>query len=200
MPTLRVATPTTLLGRLAAFILHRCGWEVRVAEPIPDKAVVVVYPHTSNWDFPLGILARTVLHRPMHWIGKDTLFRFPLGWVMRALGGTPVDRSRPHGLVGQLRAVMERHRLYYVVITPEGTRRRTDHWKSGFYHLALELGVPVGLAYLDYGAREVGIAEWLPLTGDTTTDLAKIREIYAPHRGRYPELAGDIRFREKDAN
>jgi 1-acyl-sn-glycerol-3-phosphate acyltransferase len=161
------------------------------------KGVVVIYPHTSNWDFMIGVLARSVLRLPMFWIGKESLFRFPMRNLMLWLGGTPVDRSRPHGLVEQLREVMDRHASYYVVITPEGTRKRTDHWKSGFYHLALGLNVPAGLAFIDYTRREVGVAEWMMLTGDIEKDLAHIREVYAERRGKFPEKMGEIRFREK---
>lgn len=189
---------TTFNAKLAAATLRIFGWRVVSAPATARKAVVVIFPHTSNWDFLLGVLARSVLRLPMYWIGKDSLFRFPMRTIMLALGGTPVDRSKPHGLVDQLREVLDRHDFYYVVITPEGTRKRTDHWKSGFYHLALGLNVPVGLAFMDYNRREVGIAEWMTLTGDIDTDLAHIRDVYAGRRARYPELAGEIRFKEKE--
>jgi len=197
-PTSLSTPPTrTLAAKCAAGALRIFGWRVVSAPAVTDKGVVVVYPHTSNWDFLIGVLARTVMQLPMYWIGKDSLFRFPMRTVMLALGGTPVDRSRPHGLVDQLREVMNQHDRYYVTITPEGTRRRTDHWKSGFYHLALGLNVPVGLAFIDYKRREVGVAEWMPLTGNIEQDLAHIREVYAERRGRYPELMGKIQFRDK---
>ena len=187
----------TLAAKAATATLRLFGWRVVSAPVIAPKAVVVIYPHTSNWDFMIGVLARAVLRLPMFWIGKESLFRFPMRTLMTWLGGTPVDRSKSHGLVDQLRTVVERHQSYFLVITPEGTRRRTDHWKSGFYHVARGLDVPVGLAFIDYGRRQVGIAEWMRLSGDEDQDLSHIREIYATRQGRYPALAGDIRFRDK---
>jgi len=130
------------------------------------------------------------------WVGKHTLFRWPFGGLMRALGGTSVDRSQTHGTVAQLRREFERNATFYIVITPEGTRRRTEYWKSGFYHLARELNVPVGLAYLDYAKREVAIAEWLTLSGNVEDDLNRIRAVYAGHQGKHPELTGEIRFKD----
>jgi 1-acyl-sn-glycerol-3-phosphate acyltransferase len=188
---------TTLNARLATWVLKLVGWKVMTAPAISKKGVVIIFPHTSNWDFMIGVLARAVMRLPMYWIGKESLFRFPMRTIMLALGGTPVDRSQPHGMVDQLRTVMDKHEHYYVVITPEGTRRRTDYWKSGFYHLALGLNVPVGLAFIDYARREVGVAEWMMLSGDREADIEHMREVYAERRGRYPELAGEIRFKDK---
>lgn len=197
MPKVQPSIKLSIKAKLAKALLALLGWRVVSAPPIAAKGVVIIYPHTSNWDFLIGVLARAVLQLPMHWIGKDTLFRWPFGGIMRALGGTPVDRSKPHGLVNDLRKELERHQQYYVVITPEGTRKRTDHWKSGFYHLATDLRIPVGLAFIDYSRREVGIATWLELAGDSIADLARIRNVYRERRGRHPELAGEIRFQEK---
>ncbi len=176
------------------------GWRVINVRPPAAKAVVIVYPHTSNWDLPIGILARSVLQLPMGWIGKKSLFRQPFRGLMRALGGVPVDRSRSTGLVDQLRQAFDRCGRFYLVITPEGTRSKTDHWKSGFYYLARDLDMPLGLAFIDYEHREVGIGGWLYLTGDIERDLDQIREAYRTRRGRRPELAGDIRFRDRSAS
>jgi 1-acyl-sn-glycerol-3-phosphate acyltransferase len=184
-------------AKLAAAVLRLFGWRVLPKPPPPPKAVVLVYPHTSNWDFPIGVLARAVLEMDIGWVGKHTLFRWPFGGLMRFLGGTSVDRSHKQGMVAQLREEFDRHETFYIVITPEGTRKRTEYWKSGFYHLARELNVPVGLAYLDYAKREVAIPVWLELTGDVEHDLDRIRAVYAGHPGRHPELAGEIRFKDR---
>lgn len=186
-------------ARLARGLLRLRGWRVIDVRPPASKGVVIVYPHTSNWDLPIGILARTVLQLPMGWIGKQSLFRWPFDRFMRMLGGVPVDRSRSTGLVDLLREVFDRRERFYLVITPEGTRSRTDHWKSGFYYLARDLGMPLGLAFIDYEHREVGIGGWLYLTGDIERDLDQIRQAYRTRRGRRPELAGDIRFRDRGA-
>jgi 1-acyl-sn-glycerol-3-phosphate acyltransferase len=184
-------------AKLAAGILRLFGWRVLPKPPPPPKAVVLVYPHTSNWDFPIGVLARAVLEMDIGWVGKHTLFRWPFGGLMRFLGGTSVDRSHKQGMVAQLREEFDRHETFYIVITPEGTRKRTEYWKSGFYHLARELNVPVGLAYLDYAKREVAIPVWLELTGDVEHDLDRIRAVYAGHPGRHPELTGEIKFKDR---
>jgi 1-acyl-sn-glycerol-3-phosphate acyltransferase len=184
-------------AKLAAAVLRLFGWRVLPKPQPPPKAVLLVYPHTSNWDFPIGVLARAVLEMDIGWVGKHTLFRWPFGGLMRFLGGTSVDRSHTQGMVGQLRLEFDRHETFYIVITPEGTRRRTEYWRSGFYHLARELNVPVGLAYIDYAKREVAIPVWLELTGNVEHDLDRIRAVYAGHPGRHPELAGEIRFKDR---
>jgi 1-acyl-sn-glycerol-3-phosphate acyltransferase len=186
-------------ARLARSLLRLRGWRVIDVRPPARKGVVIVYPHTSNWDLPIGILARSVLQLPMGWVGKQSLFRQPFRSLMLALGGVPVDRSKSTGLVDQLRLAFDRRERFYLVITPEGTRSRTDHWKSGFYYLARYLDLPLGLAFIDYEHREVGIGAWLHLTGDVERDLDQIREAYRTRRGKRPELAGDIRFRERNA-
>ena len=164
--------------------------------PPVQKGVVIVYPHTSNWDFVLGVAARAVLQLRMHWVGKHTLFRWPFASVMRWLGGVPVDRANTQGLVPQLQAEFERYDQFFLTITPEGTRQRTEYWKSGFYHVAMGLSVPVGLACIDYRRREVGIFEWLYMSGDRLKDIERIRNAYSGRHGKFPELEGAIRFRD----
>jgi 1-acyl-sn-glycerol-3-phosphate acyltransferase len=189
----------SLGARFARSLLRLCGWRVIDVRPPARKGVVIVYPHTSNWDLPVGILTRSVLQLPMGWVGKQSLFRQPFRRLMLALGGVPVDRSKSSGLVDQLRQAFDRRDEFYLVITPEGTRSRTDHWKSGFYYLARDLDLPLGLAFIDYEHREAGIGGWLHLSGDVERDLEQIREAYRTRRGRRPQLAGEIRFRDRSA-
>jgi len=181
---------------LATWILGLSGWRVVSQPPSAQKGVVIIYPHTSNWDFILGVLARAVLQLRMHWVGKHTLFSWPFESIMRALGGVPVDRSQTRGLVEQLQKEFDRYEQFFIVITPEGTRSRTEYWKSGFYHIALGLKVPLGLATFDYAKREIDLTNWYWPTGDKEKDMAHIREVYRGRRGKHPELAGEIRFRE----
>ncbi len=176
-------------------MLALLGWRVDIAWPPSPKAVIIVYPHTSNWDFVVGILARFAAGLAAHFVGKDTLFRWPLGPILRRLGGIPVNRREPTGLIGRLAAEMAARDRMWLVFAPEGTRSRTDHWKAGFYHLALEAKVPVGLAYIDWGARVVGLTEYLALSGNEEQDLARIRAAYAGKTGKHPDQASDIRFR-----
>jgi 1-acyl-sn-glycerol-3-phosphate acyltransferase len=187
----------TLRSRLSAALLALAGWRVRV-EPLPGpKGVIIVYPHTSNWDFPIGYLAKVAAGLPVQWVGKDTLFRGPLGPLLRWMGGIPVDRSVRSGLVEQLREAMDRRPEAWLVIAPEGTRSFTDHWKSGFWHLALAAGVPLGLGFIDADRREVGISGYLRLSGDAARDLEALRAAYAGKVGLRPALAGTIAFRDR---
>ncbi len=181
--------------RSARWLLALFGWRADVVPPPGPKCVVIVYPHTSNWDFLLGYLAKVAAGLPLWWVGKDTLFRWPIAGLLRRMGGIPANRRESTGLIGQLVSEFERRPRMWLAIAPEGTRKRTDHWKSGFYRLALEARVPVGLAYIDYPTRVVGLTTYLTLSGDEAADLALLRSAYADKTGKHPEQASDIRFR-----
>jgi 1-acyl-sn-glycerol-3-phosphate acyltransferase len=168
---------------------------VNLTWPRVPRCVIVVYPHTSNWDFVIGYLARAAAGLPVQWIGKDTLFRWPFAAVMRRMGGIPVNRRERTGVIAQLAGELRRRPWMWIALAPEGTRARTDHWKSGFYHLALAAGVPIGLGYIDYSARVVGLDTFLELTGDEEADLARIRDAYAGKVGLHADQASEIRFR-----
>ncbi len=182
--------------RLCGWILRRAGWTVEVVPPDRPKGVVIVYPHTSNWDFVVGYLAKVASGLGLRWIGKEALFRPPLGVLFRALGGIPVRRGARAGLVAQLVAQYARRERLWIAVAPEGTRARVDHWKSGFYRVALAAKVPIGLASIDYARRRVELRTYVDLTGDPEVDLACFRERYAGVHGLYPENMGEIRFRE----
>lgn len=184
-----------LFGRFCAALLGLCGWRVLFVPPAMPKAVVIVYPHTSNWDFVVGILARFAVATPIGFIGKDTLFRPPFGALFRCLGGIPVNRRQSTGFVDSLVEAFARNENLYLAIAPEGTRGKVDHWKSGFYRVAVAAGVPLGLAFIDYSRREVGIDAWRSLSGNEAEDMAGIRDYYSTKRGKHPEKEGDIRFR-----
>jgi len=180
---------------MARKVLSLFGWQVAVELPPGPKCVVIVYPHTSNWDFVVGYLAKLAAGLPLRWVAKHTLFRWPFGPLLRRMGGIPVNRGASAGFVEALVAEFDRRQRMWLAITPEGTRSRTDHWKSGFYRLALAARVPVGLGFIDYGRRRVGIETYLTLTGNEEEDLERIRAFYAEKVGKYPRQAGDIRFR-----
>lgn len=166
-----------------------------VAWPSVPRCVIVVYPHTSNWDFVVGYLAKMSAALPVRWIGKHSLFRPPFGALLRRMGGIPVDRRNPAGLIDQLAHELQTSPWLWLALAPEGTRARTDHWKSGFYRLALAARVPVGLAFIDYRRRTVGLERYLVPTGDEAADLERIRAAYEGKLGRHPGQASDIRFR-----
>ena len=171
------------------------GWRsVLVAPPAP-KGVIVVYPHTSNWDFIVGMLYKIGVGLPVRWMGKDSLFRWPLRRLLLQLGGIPINRREHSGFVDALLAEFTSSEWMWLAIAPEGTRSHTDHWKSGFYRIAVAGGLPLALGYIDYATRTVGIDTYLRLSGDPTNDFVRIREFYAGKRGRWPANEGDIRLR-----
>ncbi|MDI1267925.1 MAG: 1-acyl-sn-glycerol-3-phosphate acyltransferase [Polaromonas sp.] len=161
---------------LARALVRALGWRVDFAGLPTLQGVIVVYPHTSNWDFPVAVLLKWAVGIPVQFWGKDTLFRIPLfGTWLRWLGGVPVRRSAPQGVVGQMTAMMKQKKAdgeyFWLALSPEGTRRLTAGWRSGFYRLALEAGVPVGLAGLDYSRKRLVFRDFLRLTGDEDRDL-----------------------------
>ena len=185
----------TFVQRWASRMLALLGWRLDILWPPVPKCVIIVYPHTSNWDFFLGYLARLGAGLPAHWIGKDTIFRWPVAGLLRRMGGMPVNRREQRGLTAQLLREFERRRWMWLAIAPEGTRARADRWKSGFYHLALAARVPVGLAFIDYRERLIGLRIYLDLTGDEEQDLARMRAVYAGKTGKHPDQASAIRLR-----
>lgn len=184
----------TWTQRICAGILRLCGWTVVFRWPPVPKCVVIFYPHTSNWDFIWGVLAYLSLGWKVHFCAKDNWFRWPFGMLGRALGGIPVNRREHTGFVDRLKREYENADELYIAITPEGTRSRTDHWKSGFYRLAMATRTPVGLAFMDHPNRCIGIDTYIELSGNEEEDLERIRAYYADKRGVRPHLAGDIRF------
>ena len=180
---------------LASFVLRLLGWRTVYVSPPGPKAVILVYPHTSNWDFPLGVLFKAKHRVALNWAGKDTLFRWPFKRFFVWLGGVPINRRERTGMIGQLTEAFTKSESFYMCIAPEGTRSKSDHWKTGFYRLALEAGVPVGLAFIDFGKKRIGVERWVSLSGNEEADLALFRTFYADKTARYPDKAGDIRFK-----
>lgn len=180
--------------RLAFLVLRWIGWQPVFTPPPGSRSVIIVYPHTSNWDFPLGILFRCCCGIPFNWAGKDSLFCGPAKWLFLKLGGVPINRREPNGTTARLAEAFAQRDSFHLCIAPEGTRSRVGHWKTGFYHLARSVNVPVGLGFIDYGRKRLGIERWIMLTGDRNADLSIIREYYAGIAGLYPEKAGQIRF------
>ena len=174
------------------------GWRTVGSRPAEPRYVLIAAPHTSNWDFPLMMLCGMALGVWPVWVGKDALFRPPLGWLMRALRGVPVERSTAHDMVRTLASVIAARERIAVAMPPEGTRGRAEHWKSGFYFVARESGVPIALGYLDYARREGGIGTPIAASGDARADMDRIRAFYADKRGRYPELQGPVRLKAED--
>ena len=195
------ARPVRLDGsRLARGVLRAFGWTVR-ADGLPARqGVIVVYPHTSNWDFVVAVLAKWSLGLQVTFWAKGALFRIPLfGRWLRWLGGIPVVRDAPMGIVGQmaqrLREARERDEFMWLGLSPEGTRRFAPAWRSGFHQVALQAGVPVVLAYLDYSRREVGLDSAWRLGGDAEADLARFAQRLQGRIGKRPAQAAPVRLR-----
>ena len=170
------------LGRA---ILRAFGWRMVGGFPDIPKAVVIAAPHSSNWDGLLGFGAKFGLGVKLSILGKDALIRIPLlGRILRWQGVIPVDRSAPHGVVGQAaQAIRDADRMWYA-IAPEGTRRWVERWKPGFWHIARNAGVPVIPAYFDYANKVIGIGPPFELSDDMHADIARIQRWYKPYKGR----------------
>jgi 1-acyl-sn-glycerol-3-phosphate acyltransferase len=189
--------PTSFGQRLALRALKLLGWRVSSKAPPGPKGLIVVYPHTSNWDFLYGVLFRFGTAMPASFLAKDSLFRGPVGTWLRRIGGIEVNRRSPQGIIERLLGEFSRRSAMWLAIPVEGTRSYTDHWKSGFYHLALAGNLPVALGYIDYATRTVGVDTYVTMSGDEERDMAMMREFYADKRGKRQELAGEIRLKER---
>lgn len=186
-------------AQMARTFLARTGWQV-VGEP-PDipVAIFIAAPHTSNWDFPLMLGMTRARGIEPHFLMKREAFRGPAGPLMRSLGGVPVDRSSPQGLVADLVARARSGKPFHLVIAPEGTRKEGKYWKSGFYKIAREAGVPILMGACDGPTKTLTFAE-TPLypTGDVRADMDLIRAFYSPYHGVRPDYRTEPRLREED--
>ena len=186
-----------MLSRLSMWILNALGWHIRDDLPAFKKYVAIAAPHTSNWDFPLGILAAKAVKLDIHWMGKHSLFYWPWGWFFRAIGGTPVDRGQAHDYIRQMTELFNHSEQLVLALAPEGTRSRTNHWKTGFHYIARAANVPIVMAYLDFSQKEVGFGGILHPGDDIEADFAQIRKFYAGKLGKNPLQASLIRVRTK---
>jgi 1-acyl-sn-glycerol-3-phosphate acyltransferase len=193
----------TLQFRGAAWaraLLRVFGWTVKFNGLPGKRGVIIAYPHTSNWDFVVGILAKWSMGVPLNFWAKEGLFRgisrYTLGPLMRAWGAIEIDRHASHGVIEDTVRQIKESDYFWLALAPEGTRKYQDHLKSGFYRVAMGAGVPVGLAYFDFAHKTVGLTEFITLTGDEPADLARIAAYYQEFTGARPEQAGPFRFRE----
>ena len=164
--------------------------------------MIVVYPHTSNWDFPVCVLVKWAIGIQLNFWGKDSLFRIPLfGRWLRWLGGVPVDRSASKGMVAQAVQQLETHRAqgsyFWLGVSPEGTRKKMPGWRSGFYQTVVQADVPLGLVRLDYARREVVALDFVILSGYPVADFARIAITYEGVQGCIPQNAAPICLMER---
>lgn len=182
--------------RTSLRILKMFGWRV-LYKPLPGPhGVVVVYPHTSNWDVVVGMLGKWSLGLPFRWLAKDSLFSGltgkTLGVFLRRWHGVPVERRTATGATARLARLMHESEWFWIALAPEGTRSYRPNWRSGFYHLTLAAKVPLAMVYLDYPNKTIGVIDTIELTGDPDVDMAAIAAVYKGHHGLYPELEAPI--------
>lgn len=175
---------------ISSFILKILGWKVQLPpKPWPEKYVIIVVPHTSNWDFPLGLLVRSAIGENVRFVGKDSLFKPPFGRLFRWLGGIPVDRSKRNNFVDAVADQIRQNDGMKICIAPEGTRKRVEKLKTGFYYIAKGAGVPILLCKFDYGNKLIGISAPHYPTDDMEADFAAIHAYYRGVKGKNPELS-----------
>lgn len=174
---------------IAKFLFHTLwGWKIDVPYPsgVP-KSIVVAMHHTSNWDFPIGILIRPIMGVNISFAAKGSLFFFPLGIIMKGLGGYPVDRSKHNNLVDACVDIFKKKDNFILCITPEGTRSKVTKLKTGFYHIAVKAGVPLVCFKFDWGHKTCGFSDPFYPTGNYEADLPKILAYFEGVKGKIPE-------------
>lgn len=185
-----------MLKVFAKLILKLIGWQVKSIKPEAKKFVLIGAPHTSNWDFPLVLLAFWTLDLNIKWVGKIQMFRGPLHYLFTAIGGIPVDRSASHGFIKQITDEFDRHEEMVLTIAPEGTRSNTPYWKSGFYYIARNANVPVCLGYINYQSRNLGFEKLIYPTGDIESDMKIIADYYQNMKGKHISNQGPVRVKK----
>ena len=166
-------------------VLRLGGWRMIGAWPDVDKVVVIVAPHSSAWDAIWGIAAKVAMGLGIVFIGKKEAFWGPLGWLLRLFGGVPVDRGAPGGIVDQVaRQINDAERMWFV-LAPEGTRRKVDQWKTGFWKIARRAQVPVFCVGFNYPDRTIRLDQLITLSDDMEADMRRIRALFAHYRGKH---------------
>ncbi|MDH6307682.1 1-acyl-sn-glycerol-3-phosphate acyltransferase [Dysgonomonas sp. PFB1-18] len=169
------------------FILNLIGWKITGETNLPDKCVICVAPHTSNWDLPLGLVVYKAMGRKASFLIKKEWFFFPMNLLFKALGGIPVDRSRKTSLTEQMAEIYASKDNFQLAITPEATRKLNTEWKKGFYFIAQAANVPIVVAALDYGKKEADFKNVFYPTGDADGDIEKIKSYYKGVVARHPQ-------------
>lgn len=188
----RTFQSNSITRTLARMILRLKFWKLDVTVPAFSKYVLIGAPHTSNWDFIYFLLLMHAAGIRLHWIAKDSLFRWPSGGLMRWLGGIPVDRRSKNNFVLQIVEVFNKAENMVIAISPEGTRGKTHYWKTGFYYIASGAGVPIAFGFIDYARKVLGIGPTLLPSGDIQADFIQIQAFYADKQGRYPDQQGKV--------
>jgi 1-acyl-sn-glycerol-3-phosphate acyltransferase len=180
-----------MLRLLYRFVFKLIGWKTQGSFPTDiKKFIVAVAPHTSNWDFVIGVLARSVLNlQKAKFLGKDSLFKPPFGWLFRTMGGYPVNRSKKNDMVEQVVAIFNRHDEFYLGLAPEGTRKKVDKLRTGFYYIAKKANVPIIPVGFDFSKKAVIVGKPFYPTDDFDDDMGQLLHFYRQIKGKNPMLA-----------
>jgi 1-acyl-sn-glycerol-3-phosphate acyltransferase len=176
------------MRKIATWLLKIFGW--KIDEHAPEgvkKCVIVVGPHTSNWDFVIGRLAFVHFGIKGKYLIKKELFFFPLGLILKAIGGIPVDRKKNNNMTEYAASLFHENEELFLVFTPEGTRKYNPNWKKGFYYIAMRAKVPIYICYMDYERKIGGFHSLFEPTGNVDEDIAYIKSIMGQYKGRFPE-------------
>ena len=171
---------------LCRFILKLTGWQLDEQQPTANRYVLIGYPHTSNWDFVLGMLARGAMDVPLNWVAKHSMFWGPFRPLFIAMGGVPINRAKTSGFIQKNIELFLARENFVLGIMPEGTRTKTDRLKTGFYHIANGADVPIALGYLDYKKKKLGVGKVIKTTGNIESDFEIIKDFYGDKTGFNP--------------
>jgi len=181
-------------GRACFLTLYQmAGWRIAGEIPPDRKMVVIAAPHTTNWDLPIMLAVAFHYRVDLKWMGKDSLFKGPFGWLMHALGGIPIDRSKANNVVDQMVKIYNDTDDLLVAIPPEGTRSKVRYWKTGFYNIAHGARIPIAYGYLDYKNKTGGIGGKLITSGDYDADLEKIKAFYGKITGKFEDRSAEAK-------
>lgn len=185
----------SFIYRLALVFMRALGWKFKGQKPPEKKFVLLGAPHTSNWDFFITLALIGYFDLPLRYMVKDQVFKGPWSGLLKSLGAIPIDRSRRVNVVDSTIEALQTHDEIVIGILPEGTRKRTEYWKSGFYHIAFGAGVPVVLAKVDGLSKTLTLGPAILLTGDIESDMAKIADYYSDAVAIFPDCFGPVRLR-----
>ncbi|WP_299978802.1 lysophospholipid acyltransferase family protein [Desulfobacula sp.] len=171
----------------ATFSLFIMGWKAKGKIPDIKKFVLIAAPHSSNWDFVFFLLIVFKFKIPTHWMGKHTMFKWPFKWLLKRLGGIPIDRSGKGNVVLSMIKAFEKSKQLIITIAPSGTREKVTKWKTGFYHIAYQAKIPIVLGFIDYKQKTIGIGPVFIPSGNIDEDMTSIKAFYAQFSGKYPE-------------
>lgn len=172
---------------VSKFIMWLSGWKIVSTPPNEKKFIMIAAPHTSNWDFIYARAAFYIMGIRCRYTVKSELFFFPLGLILKSMGGLAINRKEKGNMVDRMIHLYDKWDSLTILITPEGTRSYSPDWKKGFYHIAVGAKIPISLGFLNYEKKEAGIGPLIYPTGDYETDVEKIKSFYRTIPGKYPE-------------